>query len=101
MGQTSNDIEIEHGYLTAYRSYAETSTGQAVPWAEIEAWLNEQHPECKFVCVTDKDTVLARELARELGLGIDPTLREGDMNASGKIDLDDMTAILKTLVSAD
>lgn len=60
-GQTAKYIQINHGYLTAYREtdtdwYNHTNERVQFDWEAIESWLKEHHPECQFACIQDTDT---------------------------------------------
>jgi hypothetical protein len=64
-GQTAAYFELEHGYLTAY------SAQQCEDWDAVAAWVQENHPECGFICVTDE----ASDGAETIGLANDEYLR--------------------------
>lgn len=52
-GQTADYQELMSNYVTAY--YPTDSN-----WDAIETWVNEQYPECEFVCATPEDTEIAK-----------------------------------------
>ena len=60
-GETAGYLELEHGYLTAYKAE------QIDDWDAVAAWLTAQHPECELVCITENDT----EQAQRIGLDSD------------------------------
>lgn len=52
-GQTANYQEIVPHYVTAYHPTDRN-------WDAIETWVNDQYPECEFVCATPEDTEIAK-----------------------------------------
>ncbi len=64
-GETAQYIQIEHGFLTAYNasgSRNDKENGVTYDWTAIEAWVRAQHPECEFVCITDKNSELRKKM---------------------------------------
>lgn len=73
-GETAKYLKVEHGYLTAYNPNDWKWKTQEFDWSAIAAWVEEKHPECQFVCVTDKES----ELAKQLGIGWNEYMVDGD-----------------------
>ena len=66
-GQTANYQEVWHSYPTAYYPTSQkwNSSYTALEdvtydWTTIEAWVQEHHPECEFICVTPDDIETAK-----------------------------------------
>ena len=66
-GQTANYQEIWNTYPTAYYPTSQkwNSSYNALEdvtydWTAIEAWVEENHPECEFICVTPDDIETAK-----------------------------------------
>ena len=72
-GETAKYLKVEHGYLTAYNPN-DWLWNQEYDWSAIEAWVKEKHPECQFVCVTDKES----DLAIQLGIGRNEYMVNGE-----------------------
>ena len=68
--QNADYTIVYYGYVTVYNptSYQWNSNHEREPvyydWDAVEAWVQAQHPECEFVCLTQEDT----EVAKRLGL---------------------------------
>lgn len=67
-GQTASYNQILHGFLTAYQPI--NPNGEPYDWGAVEEWVNTQHPNCKFICITDTDS----SDAKSIGLDIDKHL---------------------------
>ena len=61
-GGTADYMLIEHGFLTVYAPETFYWAAKEYDWAEIEAWVQEKHPECEFVRVTDEESALVETL---------------------------------------
>ena len=66
-GQTANYQEIWNTYPTAYYPTSQKWNSDytaledvTYDWTAIEAWVQEHHPECEFICVTPDDTETAK-----------------------------------------
>ena len=66
-GQTADYQQVGNTYPTAYyptiqkwNSSYTALEDVAYDWTSIEAWLQEHHPECEFICVTQDDTETAK-----------------------------------------
>ncbi len=66
-GQTAHYQQVGNTYPTAYypTSHKWNSSYTALEdvtydWTSIEAWVQEHHPECEFICVTPDDIETAR-----------------------------------------
>ena len=61
-GETLQYLDFDHGFLTAYNAHDIANDRKLYDWAAIEAWVNENHPECELVCIMDKDSELGKKL---------------------------------------
>lgn len=68
-GQTANYQEVWYTYPTAYypTSHKWNDSYTALEdvtydWDAVDAWVQEHHPECRFVCAALEDTELAKKL---------------------------------------
>jgi hypothetical protein len=66
-GQTADYQQVGNTYPTAYYPTSQkwNSSYTALEdvtydWTSIEAWVQEHHPECEFICVTPDDTETAK-----------------------------------------
>ncbi len=66
-GQTAHYQQVGNTYPTAYYPTSQkwNSSYTALEdvtydWTSIEAWVQEHHPECEFICVTPDDTETAK-----------------------------------------
>ncbi|MBR3418732.1 MAG: dockerin type I repeat-containing protein [Oscillospiraceae bacterium] len=70
-GQTADYQQVGNTYPTAYypTSHKWNSSYTAVEdvtydWDAVEAWVQEHHPECEFICVTPDDTETAKKIGQ-------------------------------------
>jgi len=70
-GQTADYQQVGNTYPTAYypTSHKWNSSYTALEdvtydWTSIEAWVQEHHPECEFICVTPDDTETAKKIGQ-------------------------------------
>ncbi len=68
-GQTADYQEVWYTYPTAYypTSHKWNDSYTALEdvtydWDAVDAWVQEHHPECRFVCAALEDTELAKKL---------------------------------------
>ena len=66
-GQTADYQQVGNTYPTAYYPTSQkwNSSYTALEdvtydWTSIEAWVQEHHPECEYICVTPDDTETAK-----------------------------------------
>ena len=66
-GQTADYQQVGNTYPTAYYPTSQKWNSSytaledvAYDWTSIEAWVQEHHPECEFICVTPDDTQIAK-----------------------------------------
>ncbi len=65
LGEVAQYLDFDHGLLTSYNangSRTDKENGITYDWAAIETWVRAHHPECEFVCITDKDSELCKKL---------------------------------------
>ncbi len=70
-GQTAHYQQVGNTYPTAYYPISQkwNSSYTALEdvtydWTSIEAWVQEHHPECEFICVTPDDTETAKKIGQ-------------------------------------
>ncbi len=70
-GQTAHYQQVGNTYPTAYypTSHKWNSSYTALEdvtfdWTTIEAWVQEHHPECEFICVTPDDIETAKKIGQ-------------------------------------
>lgn len=66
-GQTADYQQVGNTYPTAYYPTSQKWNSSytaledvAYDWTSIEAWVQEHHPECEFICVTPDDIETAK-----------------------------------------
>ncbi len=70
-GQTANYQQVGITYPTAYdptrqkwNSSYTALEDVTYDWTSVEAWVQEHHPECEFICVTPDDIETAKKIGQ-------------------------------------